>query len=113
MSISGIIKVCLMDRSTMIDQPGIIITTLNDRFVTGLNFRSNKNIFLLPRNVHLSFPNLLEYDADSCSITKIVGANFKGLKTLKYLDLESNQIESIPSKTFEDLVSLERLDLGE
>lgn len=43
---------------------------------------------------------------------KILHKNFQNLKKLKSLWLKRNRIEKISSDTFQDLASLEKLDLG-
>ena len=100
-----------MDESTSISSSGVEIAN-KDESVGGLWFKSNKKIFNLPENVNKKFPNLIGYDAEKCSLSAITKSNFVGLKSLRSLDLEDNQIRKISFDTFEDLYSLERLDLS-
>lgn len=105
------LKTCFMYYSTAIDSPGIVIST-RDSDVGGLDFAVNKKVRFLPERVAESFPNLVGYTAWSCSLTEIYKTNFKNLINLRKLDLGENQIEKISSNTFEDLRSLEKLDLS-
>jgi Leucine-rich repeat (LRR) protein len=72
----------------------------------------NSKITHLPVGVVEAFPSLIGYSATLCSIKIVSKENFVGLKQLKYLSLDFNQIEQINSETFGDLVSLEVLRLG-
>lgn len=102
---------CYMTILTTIDSPGFTISS-RDETIGGLMFDGNRKIRFLPENVVGKFPNLFAYWAQSCSVTKISKTNFAKLVKLKDVRLYSNQIQKIPSNTFADLRSLERLDLG-
>jgi Leucine-rich repeat (LRR) protein len=78
-----------------------------------LKMYGNKKIEFLPESPNQMYENLLGYNAGHCSIKQIAYKNFRGLVKLKHLHLYSNQIETIPSDTFKDLASLERLNLRE
>ena len=53
------------------------------------------------------------YDASETSIKEIFKDNFKNLRKLCTLKLSANTIEIIFNDTFEDLVELQNLFLGE
>lgn len=105
------LKTCLMDKSTTIKESDSKILT-RDETVLGLLLDSNKNIIYLPIGVAEKFPTLQAYDAWACSIKVVSKINFKALKKLKRLCLSSNQIETIPTDAFSDLIELEHLSLG-
>jgi Leucine-rich repeat (LRR) protein len=108
----GWVKTCWMSKTERIDKQDVKISSERDELVQALQFHDSKSIFYLPINVDEKFPNLVVYYAGSCSIKKISKQNFIGLSSLKVLILEQNQIEQIPSETFNDLISLERLWLS-
>lgn len=100
-----------MDRYTTISSENTKLSTKRIETVGGMIFCNNLKISFLPLLVHKTFPNLLGYSAASCSIKSISYHNFKSLTKLRELWLLKNKIETIYSNTFEDLASLERLDL--
>lgn len=77
-----------------------------------ISFYGNSKISFLPQGVGGKLPNLLSYAATYCSVKAIFKDNFKGLSKLIYLGLNRNEIEKIPTNTFEDLKVLEKLELG-
>lgn len=103
-------KKCMMQETTSIYSEGVTILQ-KDATMTALYFRGNENIRFLPVQVSDSFPNLLEYDASWCSVTKISKSNFERMNLLKLLHLYDNEISIINSNTFEDLTTLETLTL--
>lgn len=105
------LKDCIMKFSTTIASPEIYILP-KDSSVKILNFNNNKNISFLPVKVDETFPNLVEYQASSCSLKSVSKINFKNLRKVKELHLGANQIEIISSDTFDDLISMKRLGLG-
>lgn len=66
----------------------------------------------LPVKIYKKFPNLKVYIASSASIKKISFLNFEKLKDLNLLDLNKNQIESIPDDCFQGLIKLQKIDLS-
>lgn len=106
----GTVKTCLMNETTSIDEPSVIISSRDDSMF-GFWLFNNKQIHNLPTGVSEKFPNLLGYNAGFCSIKEISRENFKGLTKLKLLFLHYTQIEKISSETFSDLKSLETLAL--
>lgn len=87
-------------------------TIVEDAEIGALVFSNNENILLLPVQLAISFPELEFYFASKCSIKTIAKINFKGLRAVTLLDLKDNQIEMISSDTFEDLTSLQEIQLG-
>lgn len=106
----GDVKSCKMQNTIAIDSNRVTIS-IKDESVIGLDFWGNKKIKFLPVQVNESFPNLLAYSAGHCSLSTIEKENFKGMNKLKGLWLYMNQISTINSDTFEDLVGLEMLYL--
>lgn len=94
-----------------IHKPGFTISSRRDENITGIWFDQNQHIKYLPENVADRFPNLIGFSAESCGIKSISRENFKGLTELKHLWLKENMLEMIPTNTFSDLVSLEKLHL--
>lgn len=105
------VHTCFMDAKTSIDSEGTSIWP-KDASVKGLQFHENKKIKFLPVKVSESFPDLLALSAIKCSLETIKKANFEGMVKLKVLRLEHNQISTIYSDTFKDLIALDKLDLG-
>lgn len=101
---------CWMKKSTSIGSDDVKL--LPDAAIGALFFDKNKKISFLPVDVGISFPRLKLYSAYRCSIKTIAKVHFKGLKMLRRLHLDNNQIETIKSNTFEDLNSLEELYLS-
>lgn len=101
-----------MDQVTAINDKDVTISN-RDKTVNGLWFYKNKKLFFLPVKVGKIFPNLQYYTAHSCAIKEVKKENFQGLVKLQNLWLSDNQIEKVPSDTFESLRKLTHLDLGE
>jgi Leucine rich repeat len=106
------VKVCFMEGTTVIGEDNVNIAS-PDESMTGMSFIYNRKIAFSPIRLFETFPNLKVYSTGACAIKKISKKNFAGLKKLIFIDLSNNQIEIIYSRTFEDLVSLERINLGE
>lgn len=100
-------------KTTIIDSEGFLITTPADSSVEGFASYGNKNLKFMPENLAEKLPNLIIIWAQSCSIEKLSKKNFQNLNKLRGLALSNNLIEKITSDTFEDLVSLTHLYLGE
>lgn len=105
------VKVCSMGFSAVINS--VDATIAPNATITALDLNLNEEILFLPVKVATSFPKLIAYSAMFCSVKTISKSNFESLNILKLLWLHGNQIESIRKDTFNDLVSLEHLDLGE
>lgn len=106
------VKTCDMAKDTEINSTGFEIST-SDPSVLALSFDENPYIQFLPENTAKKFINLEVYTAGMCSIHSVSKANFKDLNNLRFLLLSFNAIEKIDDNTFEDLILLEHLWLGE
>lgn len=104
---------CFMNESSIIDKKDETFHFMLDQSVDGLFFNENKKIEYLPVAVYRSFPNLIEYQANDCSIKEISRKNFEKLYKLNYIRLHFNQIEKITSDTFADLPLLRGIALSE
>lgn len=111
-SFDGGQTICRVPLTKSIYSPETSITLIQERSVRGLEFNGNRNVAYLPINVSAVFPNLIRYSAGNCSIVSITKSNFEGLTNLRELLLYENLIEEIPSKVFDDLTSLEVINLG-
>lgn len=103
---------CFINDAT-ISSPDVSCSEPRNVSVKGLSLCQNKNINYLPVKIARSFPNLLGYCAAECNIKAISKENFRKLVHLVELLLLRNKIEVILRDTFEDLTSLERIDLRE
>jgi hypothetical protein len=109
----GNVKTCYMRTQTSIDGKGFKISSSRDENVKAINMGWNKKIIFLPESPADVFPNLEMYYAPNCVIKEITRENFRGLIKLRVLDLDYNQIEIVRSDTFQDLIAIERIHLGE
>lgn len=89
------------------------VTISGHASTNGLTFGRNKNILFLPIELASSFPNLIAYTASNNFVSSIGKQHFENLRMLKELRLNENQIEVVARDTFEDLISLQWLNLGE
>jgi Leucine-rich repeat (LRR) protein len=96
----------------MINDSGRVFAGDRDKTINQVSL-NNKNTSFLPEKVVEKFPNLKEYRAMTLKIRVIGKVNFEKLSKLEILNLEDNFISSIESDTFDDLVALEYLLLGE
>lgn len=103
---------CSFSTNQVIDSTGFVIASWKNENVKAITFASRKRIKYLPGGVGEKFPNLLIYNACNCSIKSISNVNFKGAQKLVILSLRDNEIEKIQVGTFDDLPSLEVIDLS-
>lgn len=103
---------CFMDQTTAITSDTVKISDAREESISKLWFDHNSKIFFLPIEIHEKFPNLIQINAFNCSISTISKSNFVKLSKLRILYLENNKIEKIDSDTFDDLISLEEIDLS-
>lgn len=101
-----------MTSTTVIDSVGTVISSARNEDTEALRLSRNKKISFLPENPADAFPNLIFIEAAVCSIKAISRQNFVGLKKLRAVNLIANQIESINSDTFADVLAMERIQLG-
>lgn len=107
----GTAKTCFMQHVTAINSSGVTIFSPRDDMMGGLQFKENKKIRFLPVKIAEKFPNLWIYLAHLCSVQEVSKANFENLIQMKVLVLNQNDITTIYHNTFEDLTSLELLQL--
>lgn len=105
-------KTCVLYDTTAIDSIGYQITSPRDEEVVATDYDSNDKIEYLAENVDEKFPNLKIIFASSCSIKSISKKSFRNLNKLDRLVLYGNQITRIDDETFNDLTSLQFLDLS-
>lgn len=106
-------KSCVLKETTTIIAPGSKFSSCLDPSIRGIEFWENRKIHYLPEGASEKFPDLLGFSAGHCSVTAIEREIFRGLTKVKDVLLEDNQIEGIPSDTFDDLTSLVYLSLSE
>lgn len=107
----GQLEGCFINQ-TEINSNDVSITPGAYDSVKGLYLLSNMNAKYLPVKIHITFPNLVAISARDCAIKSIAKVNFEGLSELKTLTLSNNQIESIDSDSFDDLLMVRRILLG-
>lgn len=111
--IYGILRTCMLKRSTSLLLPGLSISSPKNERILGMEFYNNSKVFHLPIEIYKNFPDLEGLSAGCCSIKSITKRSFMKLTKLKEIWLEGNKIEIIPSDTFEDLILLKYLRLRE
>lgn len=109
----GVIRICLMRESTSIFAKDVETIPKLDDSVIGLSFYGNKKIHFPPLGIDKTFSNLQAYNFESCSVESVSRQAFANLRNLRVLWLNDNQIEGIPSDSFDDLLSLEWLYLSQ
>lgn len=109
---TGKIKYCILDSWTTIDTDNVTIGNRMQKEFNTFQLNHNRRISFLPIKIYEKMPNLESYLAVECSITQIFKKNFEKLDRLVNLYLSGNQIEKIPSNTFEDLLEIEEILLG-
>lgn len=81
--------------------------------VTALDYCfKNKNVTKLPIKVSESFPQLITYRAEGCSIERLGKKHFEGLHRLLQLYFAKNEISVIEPGSFDDLTALNLLALS-
>jgi hypothetical protein len=109
----GQLKTCYLSMNLEIKDPGAVFSGERDDTIKALYFNNNKNISILPEKVDEKFPNLVFYAASILSIRKVSKIHFQNLVKLRRLNLNDNFITQVNSGTFDDLVALEYLHLGD
>lgn len=103
---------CELEYETKIDAPDYKFALTQSDFQM-LIIEHQQNVEFLPVLLHESFPILKRYYVKNTAVPKISKKNFESLFKLEDLGLNRNQIEVIKSDTFEDLVSLQTIIIGE
>jgi Leucine-rich repeat (LRR) protein len=106
-------RTCSLGTEIAINEAGAVFEDGKDETIEGLYFDQNKKIVVLPEKVSDKFPNLIAYGANKCSVKNIAKIHFENLPKLRRLNLDGNNIANIASDTFDDLVAMEFLGLGE
>lgn len=106
----GIINTCHM-YETKIESEDVTISDVDDT-VEGYDNAFNRKIKFLPVHIADSFPNLVAFLANGCSLKSLSAESFKNLSKLRLLYLHFNFIEAIDDGTFDDLKALEYLSLS-
>lgn len=104
--------VCKMEWKTSIFSQDVVTSPQVDEVITGVSFWHNRKVQFLPLNVGKTYPNLIGYMPEACSLTSISRVHFQNMTNLRALWLNENQIEQINGDTFSDLPKLEWIRLG-
>lgn len=104
-------KTCDLSISTTIVVDNMSFEGEADTTIGALDLRTNGPITFLPIDIDKKFPALVLYESCCGSIKTIAKKNFKSLISLRWLNLGDNQIDRIPSDTFEDMKALEWIEL--
>jgi hypothetical protein len=106
-------RTCSVGTEIAIKEAGVVFEDGKDETIQGLYFDQNKKIVVLPEKVSQKFPNLIGYGANKCSVKSIAKIHFENLPKLRRVNLDGNNIAIIASDTFDDLIAMEFLGLGE
>lgn len=120
---SGFINYCVLSNNHSSNFAGHyeiekahINASIKDKDVRGIYAYGNDWISVLPLKVHEIFPDIVDYNAASCSIDFVMYDHFMNLGSLIQLKLSNNDLTQIGvnrgGSPFYDLKSLERLYLG-
>lgn len=77
-------------------------------YVFGIMFRKSF-MHCFPRGLHQSFPNLLRLEINGCGLKVLNGIDLIGLEQLVSINLDSNNLRSLPSDLFVDMTSLKEI----
>lgn len=88
---------------------GSELNTTVERF----EISGNKKVKFLPRLIGEKFPNLKEFRLDRCGLTVVRKYYFKGMRSVRFMNLHDNEINIIEPESFNDLVSVGWLYLPE
>lgn len=104
---------CELEAGTFIDTPDYSFKDDETRTsTTSMIISHQQNVQFLPILLHESFPVLRTYVVSGTTVPKISKKNFENMSKLERLKLEDNQIEVIKSDTFDELVSLETIEIS-
>lgn len=107
----GALKTFYFNSNAKADSEFYGISASRDEKIERLNAEYCRLMEYIPLGISDRFPNLIEIKIQRSSVKKVSKDVFAGLRKLKLLNLESNQIQTIDENSFNDLVSLEELDL--
>lgn len=105
-------KCCFLSETAEISEANVTIADLENPDVEAILFDNNKKTQFLPVNVYEKFPNLEVYLAVDAAVKEILALNFARLINLKLLELQRNQIESVPDNCFQGLTKLYKINLS-
>jgi Leucine-rich repeat (LRR) protein len=108
----GDLITCKKEKSD-ISNSDLTLSHPNEPDLKMLYFFDNKKVLYLPIEPYRTAPNLFVINAAECALKAISKKNFEKLANLQYVWLYNNDISVIPAGTFEDLVSLKEITLGE
>lgn len=103
---------CAVTNYTAIDSADFAFSGDPKNDIDDLNLSYNRKVKFLPVSPCHKFPNLKFYQASRCSLHEISKKNFEQLINLRELRLSRNEIEIIPSDTFQGLTKLTEIYLG-
>lgn len=104
---------CQLDYGTYIDSPDYSFMANEDYAVLeAILVEYQGSMQFLPVFLHDTFPMLKVYSVIHTPARKITKKNFEKLFKLEKLRLQNNYIEAIQSNTFEDLISLQVLEIS-
>lgn len=104
-------RTCFVGADTIVDRRDYTFSIEKDETVKALVFGKNPKLQYLPIRVNENLPKLLTYTSNGSPIKFIARENFKNMKDLKVLSIVDGKIEKVYSDSFEDLTSLEQIDL--
>lgn len=104
---------CQLEYGTYVDSPDYSFSTNQDYASLEVIFiEYQRNMEFLPVSVHRTFPILKVYSVIHTPVRKISKKNFEKLHKLEKLRLQNNYIEAIQSNTFNDLISLQVVEIS-
>lgn len=74
---------------------------------------NDKQMKYIPRKIGEKFPNLVVFEFISCGLTVVRDFYLKNMRNVRHLYLNKNEIKTIESGAFDDLISVEFLLLHE
>lgn len=113
----GIIS-CYIGFDTEISSQSYKLTSMDYHRIQSLVIKDYKGYYRLKKIRYLPvvnrfIRNLIEYDVRNAAVSVIGKENFVGMIWLERLDIAETLIETIPSDTFQGLIRLEYVYLGE
>lgn len=103
---------CNMNNISIINSPNFVMADMKDEQLKFINFFGNEKVEYLLYKIYMQFPNLMRISAYECSIKQISKQNFENLIRLEQINLRQNLILKIYGDTFKGLESLRLVDLS-